>query len=80
MHRDIKPDNLMYSNAYKKFVFIDFGISQYRREGPGYLIQTNFAGTYSYCTDEMKKLFKNRESSWVDLHYNDAYGLELSVK
>lgn len=25
VHRDIKPDNAMYSQTYKKTVFIDFG-------------------------------------------------------
>ena len=70
----------MYSKAYEKYAFIDFGISEFRRQCPRHLMQTNFAGTYSYCTEEMKKIFKNRENSWVDLHYNDDYGLDLSVK
>lgn len=25
VHRDIKPDNIMYSESLKKHVFIDFG-------------------------------------------------------
>ena len=27
IHYDIKPDNICFSNAYKKPVFIDFGLS-----------------------------------------------------
>jgi serine/threonine protein kinase len=57
LHRDIKPNNIMHSNAYHKFVFIDFGISEFRKEKPGDLIKTHFKGTYSFCTEEMKKLF-----------------------
>jgi serine/threonine protein kinase len=26
-HNDIKPDNIVYSPTYKKFVFIDYGLS-----------------------------------------------------
>ena len=35
LHRDIKPDNIMYSQSYQKYVFIDFGISEFRKEKPG---------------------------------------------
>jgi serine/threonine protein kinase len=27
LHRDIKPNNIMFSKYYDKFVYIDFGIS-----------------------------------------------------
>jgi hypothetical protein len=69
----------MYSRSYEKYVFIDFGISEYRNVKPCQLALTKFSGTYSYCTKEMKKLFKTRQSSWVNLHFNDAYGLDLSI-
>jgi hypothetical protein len=29
---------------------------------------------------EMKKLFKLQSHGWLDLYYNDAYGLNLSIK
>jgi serine/threonine protein kinase len=28
VHLDIKPQNIVYSNIYKKLVFIDFGMSE----------------------------------------------------
>jgi serine/threonine protein kinase len=28
IHHDIKPENIMYSNEYKKFVMIDFGFTK----------------------------------------------------
>lgn len=27
VHRDIKPDNILYSESLKRFVFTDFGIT-----------------------------------------------------
>jgi serine/threonine protein kinase len=35
VHRDIKPGNIMYSKEFGRFVYIDFGISEWRREKPG---------------------------------------------
>jgi serine/threonine protein kinase len=29
IHKDIKPDNIMYSNTMKKCVFIDYGLSHF---------------------------------------------------
>ncbi len=59
LHRDIKPDNIMYSPSYGKYVLIDFGISEYTSERPGQTVFTSFAGTYTYCSEEMKRLFTN---------------------
>jgi serine/threonine protein kinase len=28
IHKDIKPQNILYSNYYNRTIFIDFGISQ----------------------------------------------------
>jgi serine/threonine protein kinase len=60
LHRDIKPSNMMYSKSFGKYVFIDFGISDFKSEKPGELIRSKFLGTYAYCTEEFKKLFKSR--------------------
>jgi serine/threonine protein kinase len=40
IHKDLKPLNFMYSNTYKKNVFIDFGISHPILESFGYLTPT----------------------------------------
>ena len=80
LHRDIKPTNIMYSPSYGKYVLIDFGISKYTNERPGEKMFTSFAGTYSYCSEEMKRLFTHHYSSYVDLYFNDAYGLETSIQ
>jgi len=60
IHRDIKPHNIMYSKSHEKYVYIDFGISEFRREKPGELIKSKFLGTYAYCTEEFKKIFNTR--------------------
>ena len=40
VHADIKPENMMFSPAYKKTVFIDFGLSSFVREELGQLTKT----------------------------------------
>lgn len=37
VHYDIKPENIMYSKYYKKFVFIDFGLAEYKPFTYGYI-------------------------------------------
>ncbi len=49
LHKDIKPENIMFSPTFDKYVFIDFGISEYRNEPQGQLSYTGFGGTYAYC-------------------------------
>lgn len=41
---------------------------------------TIFVGTYQYCSPEMQKLFLSHDEDVLDLYYNDAYGLNLSIK
>jgi serine/threonine protein kinase len=76
LHRDIKPENIMFSPTFDKYVFIDFGISEYRNEPQGQLSFTGFGGTHAYCMSEMKKLFKSQSDGWVNLYTNDEYGLD----
>jgi len=35
VHRDIKPGNIMYSETYKKNIFIDFGCTEVLNEKLG---------------------------------------------
>lgn len=77
VHMDIKPDNIMYSESYKKHVFIDFGGCIVLKERLGLKTLTGFLGTTGFCTEEMFSLLGNKKS-YVDLYYNDLYGLNRS--
>lgn len=35
VHLDIKPDNIAFSRYFKKWVFLDFGFSDFIRENLG---------------------------------------------
>jgi len=35
IHFDIKPDNIGFSNHFKKWVFLDFGLTKIIKERPG---------------------------------------------
>jgi serine/threonine protein kinase len=50
IHRDIKPDNILFSSSLQRFVFTDFGITHAVKESAHEKTFTNFAGTYEYCT------------------------------
>ena len=51
IHRDIKPDNIMYSPTFKKLVFIDFGGCLIINEPLGAKTFTYFFGTTKYCSE-----------------------------
>ena len=50
VHFDIKPDNIMYSPAQGKVVFIDFGLSELVEIGVGQRMKINFRGTLDCCS------------------------------
>jgi serine/threonine protein kinase len=35
VHRDIKPDNVLFSSSSQKFLFGDFGLALLVKEAPG---------------------------------------------
>lgn len=74
VHRDIKPDNIMYSDFFKKHVFIDFGGCLFIKENLGEKSFSGFLGTTGFCTDEMFNLLGSSKS-YVDLYTNDLFGL-----
>lgn len=74
VHRDIKPDNIMWSNEFSTPVFIDFGGTTFIKEPLGYRSTTNFIGTMGYVSSEMNNLL-NSKKGLVDLYFNDIYGL-----
>lgn len=79
-HFDIKLENVGWSEAYKKFVFLDFGLTQAVFEPKGYKTKTNFRGTFRYCSPEMRKLYYIKNSSLIDPYYNDLHSLQITLK
>lgn len=79
-HCDIKPANLAWSASKGKFVFLDFGMTRFVLEPAGYLSLTRFMGTHPFASPQMKKLYLLNSKGLVDLYFNDAYGLEQSLK
>jgi serine/threonine protein kinase len=79
VHLDIKPDNIAFSSTLKEYIFIDFGLSRIIKEQLGSKTFTSFLGSLSYCYDEMVKLYLDETSGFVDLYYNDAFGLDKSL-
>lgn len=78
IHYDIKPENIVYSKAFGKFVFIDFGLSEVVEEELGFKTLGGFRGTPNYCSPEMFALMME-PFCYVDLYYNDAYSLSISL-
>jgi serine/threonine protein kinase len=80
VHSDIKPTNVMYSTSYRKNLFLDFGISEVIDEEIWECTLAKFKGTYEFCGEEMKKLFKNRRSELVNLYINDLQMLLQTLR
>jgi serine/threonine protein kinase len=78
-HMDISQKNIMYSLTFKKWVFIDFGLSRIVKENPDEKSYTGFCGTYAYCDKDMQVLFDRSIAGWVNLYWNDVIGLERSL-
>ena len=71
-HLDIKPENVLYSPTFNRFVFCDFGFSVAKRERFGYKSRTNFRGTLGNCSVEMRELYASEATEGeVDLYLND---------
>lgn len=70
----------MWSPAHQKHVFIDFGLSMFLLESLGEKNLTAYFGTYEYSSGEMKKILESENIGYVDLYYNDLYGLEHSIR
>lgn len=75
---DIKNDNVGWSPSFNKFVFLDFNLTKVVVEDIGYTTYSSFVGSYVYSSPEMKKLYFLRSKSYVDLYFNDLYGLRLT--
>jgi hypothetical protein len=82
VHLDIKPLNIMYSEAQRGFVLIDYGYSKTVREQIGRKSLIDFRGSISYCSPEMLGLYTSKEAKPqpVDLYYNDLHALQVSLR
>lgn len=82
MHKDIKPENILYSWRFRCYVFCDFGIAEYIKEDIGETSSTIYSGTPGFFGPEMEKLGQclKGESLEVDLYYNDLYGWKETFK
>ena len=80
IHSDVKGENIGWSSRFQKWVFLDFGFAYFNKDKLGTLTQIGFRGTYSYCCKEMKNLYFLKKADYVDVYYNDLYGLERSFE
>lgn len=78
VHKDIKPENILFSESLNRFVFADFGITHAVAEGPTEKSKTNFAGTMEYCSEEMKETLSTGVG-FVNLYMNDFVGLTNTI-
>ena len=71
VHVDIKPGNILYSPGWRKIVLVDFGLATFIKESVEERRETYFIGTPHYAGKEMKELFEEKKSGFVNLYKND---------
>lgn len=60
VHLDIKPENICFSQEWKKTVFVDYGFHKVIKEDLGFKTFTNFRGSMTFCSQEMLECFETR--------------------
>lgn len=78
IHFDIKPDNICYSNTFKKYVFIDLGLHRVVEEDIGEKTLTDFRGSMLYCSKELANCCLKGEQ-YIDVYYNDTECLQKTL-
>lgn len=78
-HRDIKPDNIVFSRKLKRLALIDFGLSVSKPESMYGRHFTGFCGTLKYMSEEMAGIKEDGEG-YVDLANNDLVALSKSIE
>ncbi len=69
----------MFSPAYGKYVLIDYGMAESKHFSQGRMEIEQFRGTFSYASEEMRELFIDRKSAFIDVYYNDCVCLDRSL-
>lgn len=69
----------MFSPSLNKPVFIDFGLSKIINENIGSKSLSHYVGTINFWGPEMNKCFIEKKKKFVDLYYNDLYGLQQII-
>lgn len=77
VHGDIKPNNVMWSPAYEKLVFVDYGLSRCVKEPLGQKSRVSYFGTFQFSSAEMLALFDQNCAGFVDLYYNDIHAMKV---
>jgi serine/threonine protein kinase len=78
-HRDIKPDNIVYSLRLKRPVLIDFGLAVHNPKSYHGRQFTGYCGTVKFMGEEMRGLAADREG-YVDLARNDREALRRALE
>lgn len=79
VHGDIKTDNIVYSNYFKRPVLIDYGLSQVLKQNIDEKTRTHFIGTLENSCPEMVDLFRTQKQGLVNLYYNDAFAFSRTL-
>lgn len=75
IHRDIKPDNLLFNRNYRIMKIADFGIAK-QISGPNITHAQNMVGTFLYAAPEQMHWFESDEESPLDARA-DQYSLGI---
>lgn len=79
VHRDIKPENFMYNLTLKRYVLIDYGISQPIEEGSEHSTITTACGTHEFMTKELKILYSDHLSGKINVYEADMFAYDKTV-
>lgn len=69
----------MFSEKRNKWVLVDYGVAACLNEPIGFKSFTTLRGTLNYCSKEMHSIWAT-SSGWVDLYWNDLFGLKKTHK
>ena len=85
VHRDIKPDNIIYNSKTKQITLIDFGLACFTNNKISWpkLSKCHYAGgTPNYIHPRIDENWDNQYISWEKENWkgNDIYGFVVTIK